>query len=435
MRRYPRHALVLCTLAAGLGPVLFAPPSSAAPPSTTASRLTTASASVQAASSYRPTAADRRIASKLNTRATTAAFGRYFSGTVLDVASNRVVWNRAGGTGRMPASTAKLVTATNALTVFGPTHRFRTTVYRGSAWSTVVLVGAGDPSLSTANLNTLAKATAVRLRAQRQTWARVKVDDHIFPKPTLASGWKASYVPADVRAVRALVVDGHHAKDTSLDAGAVFAARLRAAGIKVTSVGRATAPTGSPLLAGVSGQRVDAIVRQMMLVSDNDHAEALHRLVARATRYPTSWAGAHRAQQATMARDGVWLPSSALKDGSGLSRGDRISTTALARVVDNILEPGQSDLAVLRSGGLPLSGRTGTLKAAYGRFTTAPSKCAAGRIVGKTGTLTDAAALAGWTRGSDGRLKAFAFVVNYRKANLAQKRQIDALAATVTGCY
>jgi D-alanyl-D-alanine carboxypeptidase/D-alanyl-D-alanine-endopeptidase (penicillin-binding protein 4) len=44
------------------------------------------------------------------------------------------------------------------------------------------------------------------------------------------------------------------------------------------------------------------------------------------------------------------------------------------------------------------------------------------------------AALAGWTKGTDGRVKAFAFVVNGKKANLTLKRKLDMLAATVTGC-
>jgi serine-type D-Ala-D-Ala carboxypeptidase/endopeptidase (penicillin-binding protein 4) len=52
----------------------------------------------------------------------------------------------------------------------------------------------------------------------------------------------------------------------------------------------------------------------------------------------------------------------------------------------------------------------------------------------KTGTLGDVAGLAGWTTGADGRLKAFAFVVNGKRADLTLKRKLDALAATVTGC-
>ena len=55
----------------------------------------------------------------------------------------------------------------------------------------------------------------------------------------------------------------------------------------------------------MQGDRLDAIVKQMLLVSDNDHAEALHRLVARKAGYSTTWNGARRAQRAVLARDGV----------------------------------------------------------------------------------------------------------------------------------
>ena len=54
----------------------------------------------------------------------------------------------------------------------------------------------------------------------------------------------------------------------------------------------------------------------------------------------------------------------------------------------------------------------------------------------KTGTLSDAVALVGWTRGIDGQVKAFAFVSNGKPTSMTLMRQnIDMLAATVTGCY
>jgi D-alanyl-D-alanine carboxypeptidase/D-alanyl-D-alanine-endopeptidase (penicillin-binding protein 4) len=93
-------------------------------------------------------------------------------------------------------------------------------------------------------------------------------------------------------------------------------------------------------------------------------------------------------------------------------------------------------LAPLRSGrALPLAGRTGTLSAGYGRFDTAPSRCAARKLWAKTGTLKDVVALAGYTQGADGRTKVFAFLVNGKTSSLALKRSVDSLAATVVGCY
>jgi D-alanyl-D-alanine carboxypeptidase/D-alanyl-D-alanine-endopeptidase (penicillin-binding protein 4) len=432
--RLPRTALVVAAAAGCLAPLVVAGPTSGAVRTATVS-ASARPAVARAAVTYVPTAADRRIARMLTRRATPRLFGRYFSGTVIDVASNKVVWSRYGGTGRMPASTTKLVTATNALNVFGPDHRFTTTVRSSADHRTMTLVGAGDPSLSTADLRALARQTAANAKAQNLTWVRVRFDDYRFARPTLATGWKASYGPGDVRWVRALVVDGHHVNDTSRDAAGVFARLLAAEGVRVSSVYRARAEGGSPVVATLQGDRLDEIDRQMMLVSDNDHAEALHRLVARQAGYPATWTGARTAQRVVLARDGVRLPTTALRDGSGLSRSDRLTSTQLARVVDNILESGQTDLAVLRSGGLPVAGRTGTLRASLGRFSTAPAKCAAGEVVAKTGSLRDAVTLAGYTRGTDGRLKAFAFLVNYKTADRTLRRHVDALAATVNGCY
>lgn len=426
-----RTALVLAAVAGCLVPLVSTAPSSGAVrPSAAASVRTTA-----LASTYQPTTADRRIATMLTRRETVRLFGRSFSGTVIDVDSGQVIWSRYGTTARMPASTTKFITATNALEVFGPDHRFTTTVRRGADLTTVTLVGAGDPSLSSAELRDLAQQTAADSKARGITWARVRFDDYLFARPSLAAGWKSSYVPTDVRWVRALVVDGHHAADTSRDAAQVFARYLAAEGIRVASVYRTKVAAGSPVVASVQGDRLDDIVRQMLLVSDNDHAEALHKLVARAAGQSATWTGARVAQRQVLAGQGIALSTTAMKDGSGLSRSDRLTSTQLARVVVNLLDANDPNLAVLRTDGLPVAARTGTLRASLGRFTSWPGRCAAGKIAAKTGSLGDAVTLAGYTRGTDGRLKAFAFLVNYKRADHTLRRHVDGLAATVTGCY
>ncbi len=190
------------------------------------------------------------------------------------------------------------------------------------------------------------------------------------------------------------------------------------------------------MLASSAGQTVSQIVSRMMLESDNEHAEALHRLVGIKLGYGKTWSAAKSAQSARLSAEG--LSSTALYDGSGLSRSDRLSGIQLAKLVANVFEPGNATpLALLRSSsGLPIAGQTGTLRASYGRFTASTSKCAVGRVHAKTGTLSDAVSLAGWTRGIDGRVKAFAFVINGKPTSMTLMRQnIDMLAATVTGCY
>jgi D-alanyl-D-alanine carboxypeptidase/D-alanyl-D-alanine-endopeptidase (penicillin-binding protein 4) len=378
---------------------------------------------------------DARIAGALSARATAAAFGPRFAGQVTDVATGAVVWSSGASAPLKPASTAKLVTATAALSVYGPQHRFTTTVRRGTSWGQLLLVGAGDPSLSGADLTVLARSTAAQLRQRGVRSARVWFDDSLFPAPSRATGWKSGYVPTDVRAVRALVVDERHAADTSLDAARAFASRLRAAGITVTGIGRSRAPRSAPVISTVRGQRLDAIVTKMLLTSDNDHAEALHRLVAVGTGRPATWAGAAAAQREVLAGLGVALTPRQLYDGSGLSQSARLTAAQLVDVVATLLDPARPALRSVATSSLPVSGLTGTLKASTGRFTRAPSACAAGLVHAKTGTLDDAVALAGWTTDAAGSVKAFAFVVNGRGDSITLKRRVDALAATITGCY
>ena len=375
---------------------------------------------------------DAVMAGLLDAR-TTVGFGSRFAGQVVDVESGEQVWARDPGWALRPASTAKLVTAANALTVLGPTYRVTTAVRRGTSWGQVVLVGGGDPSLSSADLRVLARTTVATLSAHRVSRVKLWFDDSLFAAPTRARGWLADDVPTDVRAVRALVVDEHHAADTSLDAARVFAADLTRAGIGVTAVGRGRAPFDAAPIATVRGDRLDVMVTQMLQTSDNDHAEALHRLVALAVGRPATWTGAALAQRSVAAEQGVVLGATQLYDGSGLSRSDRLTARQLVTLVTGALAPLSPSAPVARA--LPIAGLTGTLRASFGRFTTAPSRGAAGVVHAKTGTLDQAVTLAGWTTGADGRLKAFAFVVNDAGDSLTLKRRVDNLAATVTGCY
>ena len=399
-------------------------------PSTSPIR-TTVEGVAQATAAYTPSAGDTRMAKALTSRATTTRFGTSFSGAVVDAASNTTVWSRNGTTGRMPASTTKLVTASNALTLFGPDRRWTTEVRQGAYSTRVVLVGSGDPSLSSAQLDAMARTTAAVLVSRHITLGRVYVDDDVFPTPTLAYGWKESYVPDSVTPVRALVRDQRDDSDTSAEAGRYFRDRLKAYGVTQAGYyGRANASSTSAVLASSKGSTLSTMVRTMLLNSDNEIAEALHKQVGLALGYGASWTGARSAQAKEVAAQG--LTTGTLYDGSGLSRADRLSALQLARFVDRGVDPAtQTRLWPLKSG-LPTAGRTGTLAS---RFSTTASKCAVGKVFAKTGTLSDVVSLAGWTTNVDGRVKAFAFVVNGKSSTTTLKQNVDMLAATVNGCY
>ncbi len=179
------------------------------------------------------------------------------------------------------------------------------------------------------------------------------VDDDVFPTPSLATGWKSSYVPDSITAVRGLVRDQRDSSDTSADVGRYFRDRLKAYGITAAGYyGRTDAAPTAPVLASSQGAPLSTTVNRMLLVSDNEIAESLHKLVGVAKGKGSTWTGARSAQALVLGQQG--LSAAALYDGSGLSRADRISAVQLARVVDRGVDTSHPELWPLRSAeGMP----------------------------------------------------------------------------------
>lgn len=378
---------------------------------------------------------DQATHDKLERRSTAKRLGRDLAGVVVDVETGQQIWAHHRAERQIPASTVKLVTAVNALETFGPAYRFATRTMTGATPRQVVLVGAGDPSLSRADLRRLARSTADAVLAQGVDSVRVDVDDTLFPAPSSAVGWKQGYTISDVSPVRALVVDQHRRWDTSIDAGTVFATLLQRKGVPVRKVRRRARPEGSTEIARVSGDDLATQVAGMLRTSDNDVAEGLHRLVALQTGYHATWSGAAEAQVAGLARLGVTVAPGRLFDGSGLSRRDRLRPVEVAAVLRAAFDPDHPSLAGLQQGSLAVAGVSGTLAPSYLRYVTRPTRCAAGLVEAKTGSLSGVIALSGLARGADGRLKAFSFLLNRVPSTLTTRRAVDKLAATVTGCW
>ncbi|MBF9069742.1 D-alanyl-D-alanine carboxypeptidase/D-alanyl-D-alanine endopeptidase [Streptacidiphilus fuscans] len=360
------------------------------------------------------------------------ALGAVAGGVVVDVASGQVVWSRNAGEALRPASTSKLATALAALTVLGTRHTESTRVVLSGR--TVYLVGGGDQHLTSADLDALAATTASALKARHLTGVTLRVDDSLFPAPALSPGWPSGYYPSEVAPVRALAVVGERVMDTALEAGNIFAAGLRGHGVTTTGAAHATAPRGAVTLAAHTSPSLASEIEYMLKESDNDNAEGFARLTALAEGLPADWQGATRAVRTAMARYGVPLGGVVMYDASGLSQDDRMTPQALTKLASLAVDARyNSELWPIRWG-LPVAGVDGTLGPAYGRFTSWPTDCAKGRVDAKTGSLYNAIALAGITRGKDGRWKAFSFVENDEPNLTAARNAEDALAATVEGC-
>ncbi|GAB2959027.1 D-alanyl-D-alanine carboxypeptidase/D-alanyl-D-alanine-endopeptidase [Streptomyces pseudoechinosporeus] len=379
---------------------------------------------------------EQKIADNLNTRSQDVRLGSNLSGVVLDAKSDNVIWGHNATTALMPASNTKLATATAALTVLGPDHRFTTKVVYGDG--TLTLVGGGDRTLTTDDLDALAKTAVAGLKNAGLTSVKVRIDDSLFPEPTLATGWNTGYYPDSIAPVRALVVDSHNVTDTSLDAGGVFAGLLAERGVTVDGdVTRGVAGTGDVPVAQHVSDKLSTTVKHMLKVSDNDIAETLLRQTAIGAGRPATFEDGTAVVRDVLSRYGVSLDNFEMHDGSGLSRSTGIPAQTLADILDLATDPSHSQTLKYIVDGLPVSGEAGaTLGPEFGRFDTPDSQCAVGQVKAKTGTLTGAVALSGLTKDQDGRWKVFSFVENGSTANANDiKDALDGLAATVNGCW
>jgi D-alanyl-D-alanine carboxypeptidase/D-alanyl-D-alanine-endopeptidase (penicillin-binding protein 4) len=376
---------------------------------------------------------DAQLVENLNERLADKRLGTDVSGVVLDADSDTALWDHNGSTALMPASNAKLATATTALTLLGANHEFTTKVVYGEG--TLTLVGGGDRTLTGEDVAELAKTAADGLRAAGRTDVQVRVDDSLFADPSLAEGWNEGYYPTEVAPVRSLVVDGAAVQDTSIDAGKVFAKKLAAQGITVTGeVGRQTAKQSDVPVAQHKSAPLSDIVKQMLKTSDNNIAETLLRMTAVELGKPATFEGGVELVRQVLSSYGISLDNFEMHDGSGLSRADRIPAATLAQLLDAITEsPALGSILE----GLPVAGEAGaSLGPEWGRFDDPNSQCAVGKVHAKTGTLTGAVALSGVTRTDDGDWRIFSFIENNSTAAPSDiKDAMDGLAATVNGCW
>jgi serine-type D-Ala-D-Ala carboxypeptidase/endopeptidase (penicillin-binding protein 4) len=408
------------------------------------------------------------LAAALSPLLASPALGPGVGAVVTDPVSGRVLFSSGGDSFLTPASTTKLATSVAALTVLGPGARFTTRVVAqgNRAPGNIVLVGGGDPTLAAGNppasqypqpatLAALAAATAHALRAARVTSVRLGYDTSLYAGPGTAPGWDPNDVSTgNVTPVSALEVDQGRltargspqdaddpanyrprSPDSAAEAAHVFALFLEAHGIRVRGdVRPEKAAQGAPELAQVRSPPLSEIVEWMLVESNNDIAEALARHVAIATGAPATFSGGAGAVRAVLRRLGL-TGGIRTVDGSGLSHQDAITPAALAQLIALAASPAHPDLRPVITG-LPVAGFSGTLSAAEDRFVTKLSAPAVGLVRAKTGTLRNVRALAGLVVDADGRLLAFAFMIDRVPAATmtASAGVLDHLAAVLAAC-
>ncbi|BDP40269.1 D-alanyl-D-alanine carboxypeptidase [Deinococcus aetherius] len=363
----------------------------------------------------------------------------------------------------IPASTLKLVTAMAVLADRGGA---------GGWWSTELTVpaaevgrprvshltlrGGADPTLSVAEGPNSLRSLA------RQAYARglrevgeVRLDEH----PLDAATWRD--LPLGVPMTPVRLSDWHGAPPTSAEqarrwAGAALIGELRRAGVRVNSetVGHAPGFTpylppsrvderGRPLppdpfvpvgqrpeqgVASVRSAPPGDVLAATLRPSDNLRAEELLATLAARPGGDGTLPGALARERSLLRRLGVDLTGVHLADGSGLSRGNRLTARALVELLrgahdlpypagePRAEEPGEvyRERRNILAEALPRAG-TGEADPRHdGRGGTL-----ARRLVGsgldvraKTGTLPGVSALAGYVTGGSGHTLAFAVLMN-----------------------
>src|SRR6266496_2656462 len=287
-----------------------------------------------------------------------------------------------------------------ALEALGPDYRIETNVLgqgalAGTTWrGSLVLQGHGDPTLSHADLNTLARQ--VRAAGIRKVAGPVLGDESYFDSRRTAPGWKPSFYIHESAPLSALTVDRtwfhtHHSGAPAAAAAALFKDALRAQGVFVTGPAlRGTANPEAQPLAAVLSPPLAQVVRFMDRESDNFTAELLlKQLGAMDGAVGTSARGAAQVRT-TLNEAGIPLAGVRIVDGSGLSQLDRLT----ARAIVGILQAAWNEPELKPSfvDALAVAGRSGTLK---DRLRGAPAR---GVVLAKTGTTAIASALSGFVR-------------------------------------
>ncbi len=347
----------------------------------------------------------------------------------VDLESGETVYSLNAGRALLPASAEKLAVSFAALRVLGPRFRFRTEVVAsgrraGRTWiGNVWLVGYGDPTLTEADLDRLARRFAAT--GIRRIDGRVLGDDSHFDARRDARGWKSTYLGIESRPLSALSVA--RVRLTGVNGSAIAAARAYVRALArhgVVAGGRAgarQAPAEAIPIAFDLSEQLSNVLRLVNGRSDNFAAEMLVKELGTTVADRGSTTSGSRVVRTALRSAGVPLAGVRIADGSGLSRLDRLTARALAA----ILRAGATDRTIRDAfiSSLAVAGVSGTLAQ---RLATRPTR---GRVLAKTGTTNRSSVLAGIVR----RRYVFAILHNgspvpYWTARAAQDRFVTVLA-------
>ena len=358
---------------------------------------------------------------------------------------------------RVPASTAKILTALAVGVTLDPARTLPTRVVQGRTPSEIVLVAGGDSLLARgrgrptavagrAGLGDLAAQVATALQAAGTSSVTVRLDMTYAAGPRYAPGWNMADVYAGyTQGVSMLGLASQRpvpgkpsplrSEDEALKA---FVAALAPLGITAKAAPEASRAAQTASGATELGRVESAPVGDVLALALDDSDNALTESLARQASVESGGGPGFEAAVAMVRRKvsglGVDLTGVRLRDTSGLTSGQAVP----ARVLGDILALGASGtVPSMRDtiAQLPVAGLDGTL---HNRFDGSRSRGAAGIARAKTGTLTGASSLAGTVVDRDGRVLTYAVIADKVPGGfpgtVAARAALDRFVAALASC-
>ncbi|MEU7674314.1 D-alanyl-D-alanine carboxypeptidase/D-alanyl-D-alanine-endopeptidase [Micromonospora taraxaci] len=210
----------------------------------------------------------------------------------------------------------------------------------------------------------------------------------------------------------------------------VFRAALHRHGVRVigrTVLGQAT-PETAHSVARHDSMSLGELMTPFLKLSNNGHAEVLTKEIGRVLSGSGTWTAGMNAISEYVADTGMDTGRLRQRDGSGLSRRNLVPAAEFVDLLNAVrAEPWfETWYAALPIAGQPERFVGGTLRS---RMAGTP---AAGNVHAKTGSLTGVSGLSGYVTSADGRLLAFAILLNnYLTASV--KPLEDQIAVALAG--
>ena len=318
---------------------------------------------------------------------------------VFDPLTGKSLIENGADTKRVPASVLKLFTTTVVLSNFDPNTRYVTSIWSTNNEREFLIRGALDPFL------TPYKSVSEKYGHGYLMGIINKANPSDYRKFTIAY---TDLYPGDIKNLARAFKDK----------------RMK---VTLKKVSQADAnQIGISEIAALTSKPLSKIISHTILWSDNTVADRLAKAVTRYAGNPTTGSGITKTYKDSLDILGIPTKDLIIKDGSGLSKKNRITaraTVELLRAIRN--NPQYASIYE----GLPISGETGTLKT---RFSKAP--LAISHVHAKTGWVNRSVTMAGYVESAD---KEYVFAIladgisPTLSARNAARRTMDKLLETV----